>query len=93
MILIEHRLVSQHGAGHPQQTVSHGPQGPRMAVAALPEGLVFGSAGGVVLCGYPGPMIGRLAQTRVNRLAAHHAGVLPERRVTGATPHRQRKAA
>ncbi len=46
-----------------------------MAVAALPQGSVLGSADGVVLRGHARPMIGRFPQTRMNGLAAHDPSV------------------
>ena len=76
MIRIVFRLVSQHGAGHRQQAIGNGPQGPGMAVAALPQGSVLGLADGVVLRGHARPMIGRLPPDEDARLGGARPGCI-----------------
>jgi hypothetical protein len=71
---VEVSTMSEHGAGHIQETVGHTAQGARMRMTTLAQLSIPASACRIMLDGNPRPMVQRQPKPHVGCPAhAHHA--------------------
>jgi hypothetical protein len=88
---IEHGLVLSMAQVTASRRSATERRAPRMTVPALSQGVVFGAAGWIVLDGDAGPMIDGIDEPAIVARRRTTILLLPDRLVTGADPHKQRK--